>query len=315
MTAPASIDLATARKVGLGVKRPEDVVVARDGTLWLSDQRSACVKVLADGGIERVGQAGGAPNGINMDREGRILIANFGGPEDGYGPLQRLDPRTGKVVTLVAEIGGRKLYGANYPLCDSQGRIWCSHSTWGPVDAAFAGRNDGLVFRIETDGRVNVLAEGIRFANGIALDAEERNLFVCQTTGCDVLRYPILADDSLGAPSRHGPQLGRTIPEVQHLRPLSAEVRSQLGATDGCGFDVEGNLWVTLVMANRIVAITPAGEMVTVLSDPGGTIMRSPTNVSWGGADMRDLYIGSIASDYVVHVRSPIPGLPLVHQR
>ncbi len=315
MTAPASIDLATARKVGLGVKRPEDVVVARDGTLWLSDQRSACVKVLADGGIERVGQAGGAPNGINMDREGRILIANFGGPEDGYGPLQRLDPRTGKVVTLVAEIGGRKLYGANYPLCDSQGRIWCSHSTWGPVDAAFAGRNDGIVFRIETDGRVNVLAEGIRFANGIALDAEERNLFVCQTTGCDVLRYPILADDSLGAPSRHGPQLGRTIPEVQHLRPLSAEVRSQLGATDGCGFDVEGNLWVTLVMANRIVAITPAGEMVTVLSDPGGTIMRSPTNVSWGGADMRDLYIGSIASDYVVHVRSPIPGLPLVHQR
>jgi hypothetical protein len=30
---------------------------------------------------------------------------------------------------------------------------------------------------------------------------------------------------------------------------------------------------------------------------------------------MRDLYIGSIASDYVVHARSPIPGMPLVHQR
>ena len=72
---------------------------------------------------------------------------------------------------------------------------------------------------------------------------------------------------------------------------------------------------MTLVMANKIIAITPAGETVTVLSDPEGKLMRSPTNVSWGGADMCDLYIGSIASDYVVHARSPVPGMPLVHQR
>lgn len=52
-----------------------------------------------------------------------------------------------------------------------------------------------------------------------------------------------------------------------------------------------------------------------VLSDPEGRIMRSPTNVSWGGPDMRDLYIGSVVSNYVVHVRSPIPGMPLAHQR
>ena len=43
--------------------------------------------------------------------------------------------------------------------------------------------------------------------------------------------------------------------------------------------------------------------------------MRNPTNVSWGGADLCDLYIGSIATDYVVKVRSPVPGMPLVHQR
>ena len=57
------------------------------------------------------------------------------------------------------------------------------------------------------------------------------------------------------------------------------------------------------------------GELVTMLSDPEGTILRTPTNVSWGGPDLCDLYIGSVVSDYVVHVRSPIPGMPLVHQR
>ena len=43
--------------------------------------------------------------------------------------------------------------------------------------------------------------------------------------------------------------------------------------------------------------------------------MRQPTNVSWGGTDMRDLYIGSITNDYILHARSPVPGLPLLHQR
>jgi gluconolactonase len=33
------------------------------------------------------------------------------------------------------------------------------------------------------------------------------------------------------------------------------------------------------------------------------------------GPDLRDLYIGSVVTDYVVHVRSPVPGMPLVHQR
>ena len=93
-----------------------------------------------------------------------------------------------------------------------------------------------------------------------------------------------------------------------------AQLRSQLGLTDGCGFDAEGNLWVTLVLANKVVAITPAGTVVTMLSDPQGKIMRNPTNVTWGGENMRDLYIGSVTTDYVLKFRSPTPGQPLIHQ-
>lgn len=162
MTALQPMDMAQCRKVGLGVRRPEDVVVSRDGAVWLSDQDSACAKVLADGSLQRVGKAGGAPNGINMDRQGRLLIANFGGPDTGLGPLQRLDPKTGQVENLCSEIAGRALYGANYPLLDSKDRIWCSHSTWGPVDAAFNGQNDGLV---ACRGREKIL-RGVKLPNG-----------------------------------------------------------------------------------------------------------------------------------------------------
>jgi gluconolactonase len=314
MTGLISLELSDCERVGLGARRPEDVAVSTSGEVWLSDQGGACARIEVDGGLLRQGAAGGAPNGINYDLEGRIVIANFGGPEDGRGPLQRFDPRSGEVETLCEAINGRPLYGCNYPLVDSVGRIWCSQSTWGPVDDAFNGLDDGLIFWLAPDGEVSVVAEGIRFANGIAMDADEKHLFVCQTTGCDVLRYPIAADGSLGEGQRYGPKLGLEVTEVQGQRPLPAELRSQLGTTDGCGFDANGNLWVTLVMANKIVAITPAGDVVTVLADPEGKLMRNPTNVSWGGSDLRDLYIGSISTDYVIKVRSPVPGMPMAYQ-
>jgi gluconolactonase len=43
--------------------------------------------------------------------------------------------------------------------------------------------------------------------------------------------------------------------------------------------------------------------------------MDWPTNVSWGGTDLRDLYIGSVRKDYVLHARCPVAGAPLVHQQ
>jgi gluconolactonase len=305
------IPLSSVRKIGLGLARPEDVVVSRDGRVWASDQKSACAEILPDGSLRRIGRAGGAPNGINMDREGRIVIANFFD-----GPVQRLDLARGVVETICTEADGVTLTHSNYPQIDRRGNIWCTNSTFAqPWEAALDGRADGFLFRIAPDGAATILAEGIRFANGIALDADESHVYVCQTTGCNVLRYEIREDGSLGPAQPYGPLLGAPLPvgaDPSRLPP--PEVLRTLGLTDGCGFDEEGNLWVTLVTANRIVAIRPDGEVVPVLDDPTGAILNHPTNVTWGGPDMRDLYIGSIACDYVVQARSPVPGLRMAHQ-
>jgi gluconolactonase len=306
-----AIPLSNLRKLGVGLQRPEDVVVGRDGRVWASDQASACAEVRPDGSLRRVGKVEGAPNGINMDREGRIVIANFEA-----GPVQRLDPSSGAVDTLCAEVAGRRLTSANYPIFDRNGTLWCTNSTFTqPWQAALDGRDDGMLFRLRPDGRAEQMADGLRFANGLALDADESHIYVCETAGCDVMRYRLRADGSLGAAERYGPPLGEPWPAGQDPNHLQPAAMARLGLTDGCSFDVEGNLWVTLVAANRIVAITPRGEVVSIIDDPSGEIMRQPTNVSWGGADLRDLYIGSITSDYILHARSPVAGLPLYHQR
>ena len=47
---------------------------------------------------------------------------------------------------------------------------------------------------------------------------------------------------------------------------------------------------------------------------PGGETINHPTNVTWGGPDLKDLYIGSIRAGYVLKARSPVAGQPHVHQ-
>jgi len=306
------IPLSACRKLGVGVQRPEDVVVGADGRVWASDQQSACAQLLPDGTLRRVGNAGGAPNGINMDAEGRIIIANFEA-----GPVQRLDVERGTVEVICSAVAGRSLTASNYPILDRNGTIWCANSTFTqPWQQALDGRADGILFRVRPNGAADLMAEGIQFANGLALDADESHIYVCQTTGCNVIRYRIRSDGTLGPAEPFGPVLGTPFP--QNVDPGNLpppEQMAQVGLTDGCGFDVEGNLWVTLVAANRIVAITPRGDVVTVIHDPHGEMMRQPTNVTWGGADRRDLYIGSITNDYVIQARSPVAGMPLFHQR
>jgi gluconolactonase len=61
--------------------------------------------------------------------------------------------------------------------------------------------------------------------------------------------------------------------------------------------------------ANRIVAITPDLDVVTVVEDAGGEVLVAPTSLAWGGDDLRDLYIGSLFGAHVVKTRSTIAGM------
>ena len=70
---------------------------------------------------------------------------------------------------------------------------------------------DGCVARL-AEGRAEVVAEGIYFSNGVALDRDEAFLYVAATLERSVLRYRIGPDGSLtgredlraGAPGRPG---------------------------------------------------------------------------------------------------------------
>lgn len=316
-TRETTIGVTDLHAIGRGVERPEHVVVAGDGRVLASDKASAVAELIDENTVRRVGQAGGEPNGIAIDRDGHFLIANWG-----LGVLQDLDPVTGAITAVRGrELDGRPLRWLNFVLVDSVGALWCSVSTTADdlMDTIARGTADGFIFRVAPDRQsAQVVADAVSFPNCMALDPNEDYLYVVRTVAADVVRLPIRGE-TLGPQERFGPPLGGRRPDEfgpDHGRFLAdPQVSRRWAMADGCAFDADGNLWVTLVLANRIVAISPDGRATSVIEDPDGTLLSGPTSIAWGGRDMRDVYIGSITTPYALKGRSSVPGLPMVHQR
>jgi len=85
--------------------------------------------------------------------------------------------RKGRVLESWERVGNRKLRTPNFSVFDAEGNLYSSDS--GDFDQV-----NGWVYRISKNGRAEVFAGPFAFANGLALSADERFLYVVQST-CD----------------------------------------------------------------------------------------------------------------------------------
>lgn len=337
MAAPNPIDGFTVDPAGLsyvgeGLQRPECILAERDGSLWSADARGGVVHIRPDGSQRLVTQteatdfsaatdeetrfvSGTLPNGLAFARNGDILISNFG--------TDRLEimTRDGASRVLADSIDGAPIGKVNFVLRDSRDRIWLTISTriknW--MRAMSPNVADGYI-ALYDEGRLRIVADGFRFTNEIRLDAKEEWLYVAETCGRHITRLRVQPDGSLTDREVFGP--------------------SDHGAfIDGIAFDAHGNLWGTHVMTDRIFALTPEGDLRILLDDDrdsaagrtlmdafsadqatpelmlacGGTIAPWFASITFGGPDLRTVYVGSLRGTRIPAFRSPVAGLPMAH--
>jgi gluconolactonase len=287
------LNLGDFRTRGRGLERPEGICVDASGQLWAADRKSLIARVTGSETIECFGSGGAIPNGLAADQRGRILIAEYG-----QGTLRRFDPRTCVTEVLLTEVQGRKISRANYPAIDPEGRIWCTSSTAMEDDLAalHSKTDDGFVFTVDPDGVSQVVAEGLHFANGLAFSKDFAWLYIVESSTKRIVRAAVSPGGRLGRIENFGPELDAT--------------------PDGIAFDEDENLWVTLLIErNALVVIDRLGAVHTVVEDATGHVLGRPTNVAFGGSDMRDLFVGSLDRDTVLHARVEIPGVVLPGQK
>ncbi|HKQ27662.1 MAG TPA: SMP-30/gluconolactonase/LRE family protein, partial [Burkholderiales bacterium] len=260
--------------VGRELSRPECIVAERDGTLWVSDNRAALMRIDPNGEQTPVGSMRGAPNGFAMEADGSFLVANI---EDGRFYRQQRD---GRHEIVLDTWDGASLGSANFAYRDPQNRMWATVSTRTVPrsNAVHSLIPDGFVL-CRTDGTWRFAAGGFCFTNEVRVLGDF--LYVAETAKGRVVRLR-MKGDSFGGPERYGPA------------PLFPGAK-----IDGITFDSAGNLWVTEITRNALVVISPDARAHTVYEDPEGKTLLMPTSITFAGPDLRTALVGSLKMDHL----------------
>lgn len=182
---PTPIELTrTIRVPGSG---PEDTLVVGD-RIYTGVEDGRILRVAPDGRrIDVVADTTGRPLGLEVHPGDRIVVC------DAVRGLLLLDPASGAIQTLVAR-GTHDLRVCNNAAVAADGTIYFSDSSqrfeldhWTADLIEHSGT--GRLLRRSPEGRVDVLLEGLQFANGVALAADESFVVVAQTGGYELTRY------------------------------------------------------------------------------------------------------------------------------
>jgi gluconolactonase len=190
-----------------GLDHPEGVAVGRDGTLYAGGEGGQVYRIASDGSeAEVIANIGGSCLGITVDQVQNIYVCD-------NNRCQVLKvTQQGEVSVFAESVGKRKFKCPNFSVFDSQGNLYFS-------DSGAWKEGNGIICRVRPDGTVDTFAEGpFHFANGLALDAEERFLYVVESNRDRVVRLQIKPDGSSGVPETFAEELAR-IPTVWCLTP------------------------------------------------------------------------------------------------
>lgn len=188
----------------------EDVVIDHDGQVWTGTEDGTLWRLSPDGSrVDRVANTSGRPLGLEVIDEDRLLVC------DAHLGLLAVQTATGVVETLVGEVEGLPMRFCNNAAVAVDGTIWFSDSSrhygidqW--KDDFVQHTRTGRLLRRDTDGSVDVVEDGLAFANGVALAADESFVAVAETGARTVVRRwltgpragtrDLLADDLPGYP-------------------------------------------------------------------------------------------------------------------
>lgn len=318
------LDLSAITLTGSDLRRPECVLHDDNGDLWVADL-GGMMQIRPDGTQSRLRAADGAggpyaptgpgvlgidisanaglslPNGMCFDGDDGFLIANFG-----TNVIERLG-RDGRYELILDAIGGQGLGKANFPAIDSAGRLWftvtASVQDWRAGPGALTP--SGYIAVLDEHGP-RIVADQLRGTNELRFDPDEEWLYVAETAGDHITRFRIGPNAILSDREIYGPdKLG--------------------GLPDGFAFDEAGNLWTTLIGADRLVVLTPEGDVVPIWQDgdpaqraagvpggldaqPGDGLAPRMASVTFGGPEMRTVYIGSLVGTALPTFTAPVPG-------
>lgn len=186
--------------------------------------------------------------------------------------------------------------GWNDLITDARGRVYVGSMRTSALQNE--DRVPGELWRIDGEGRGEIVYEGIEFANGVGLSPEGRTIYHSNYSEGTVLAHDLDAD-------------GRAV-----NRRIFATLAD--ASPDGLAVDETGRVWVAMGKGGGIAIFKPDGTLDHVLDVPATFV----ASLCFGGADRRDLYVCTMDNTEapkrmgtIFRTRSDVPGLPVALAR
>jgi len=279
---------AKAEKVGSGCKFTEGPAGDADGNLFFSDSPNNRIMVLRpDGKLDVWDKDSKSANGMCFDAQGRLVVCCS---QLGARAVLRHE-KDGKRTVLADQYQGQRFNAPNDLTFDKQGRIYFTDPCYGnkPKD----GIEKFAVYRINAErgeplpGKVTKVIDDVVRPNGVCISPDNKTLYVADSNPGKQGPHLLVAYDVGGDGSCK-------------RRTVLWDFKEGRGI-DGMRCDTAGNIWATAGTGDKtgVYVFSPQGEQLGFLQTP-----ETATNCTFGGKDLKTLYITAGTSLYKVRVNA-----------
>jgi len=297
-----------------GLRYPEGPVAMPDGSVIFTEIEAGRVsRVTPDGKISLVANTGGGPNGLAIGPDGALYVTNDGGSftfrvvgglnvpgparaDYKGGSIQRIDLKTGEATPLYTHCGDRILSSPDDLVFDREGGFWFTAYGVGFVDRKVYG---GLYYATPDGKSITCARAQLLSPNGVGLSPDESVVYVADTLTGRLWAFDVAGPGQL-KPSPNPLAPGRVVATLPGLQLL-----------DSLKVEAGGVVCVATLLNGGITTFTPDGavEHFAIPADlPPDPFV---SNLCFGGADMRDVWITASGTGRLYKTRWQRPGLAL----
>jgi len=214
----------------------------------------------ATGSHEQVYE-GAAIGGFTVQADGALLLFMARGAVRVW--------RDGQLTTLIEDIPAERASRFNDVIADPAGRVFCGTMPSGDVL--------GRLYRLDTDGALSVVLEGIGCSNGMGFSGDHTRMYYTDSTVQRI--YVFDYDAASGAMTN---------------QRIFVEVPADLGLPDGMTVDAQDHVWSANWGGGCLLRYDPQGREVARIGFPA----RKVSCVTFGGADATQMYVTTAGGDH-----------------
>ncbi|MCI0639828.1 MAG: SMP-30/gluconolactonase/LRE family protein [Gemmataceae bacterium] len=257
-------------KLHTGFKFTEGPAADSEGNVYFSDIPNQKIhKVDAKGVLSTFIDKSNRANGLMADAKGRLIACEMAGAITAY------DLKSKERTVLADKHDGKPFNAPNDLVLDKNGGIYFTDPTFSAAKPLPQGK--AAVYYLSVKGDVIRLVDDLPNPNGVILSPDEKTLYVIPTGQAEMMAYAVEAPGKIGK--------GRVFCTLKQPEGKKG------GGGDGLTVDTKGNLYITSALGLQV--FNPKGELLGIIRLP-----EQPANVTFGGADLRTLYVTARTSLY-----------------